>query len=62
MKKWWQSKTIIFNIVTGALIALEASFSQLSSVLPANWYGILATVLAVGNAMLRVISNTGISK
>jgi hypothetical protein len=62
MKKWYRSKTILFNALMATLIALEASLSQLSSVIPANWYGILATVLAVGNAFLRVITNSGVSK
>jgi len=62
MTKWYKSKTIWFNIIMTGLITLEASLSQLSNILPANWYGILATSLAVGNAMLRIISNTGISK
>lgn len=62
MKSWWKSKTIWFNLIMTALITLEASLSQLSSVIPANWYGILATTLAVGNAVLRVISTTGITK
>ena len=62
MTKWYKSKTLWFNIIMAGLITLEASLSQLSAILPANWYGILATGLAVGNAMLRVISTTGISK
>lgn len=62
MKKWYKSKTIIFNAIMAGLIALEASLGSLSHLIPANIYPILATVLAVGNAMLRVISTTGIQK
>jgi hypothetical protein len=62
MKKWYQSKTLWFNALVGALLALEASLGQLTALIPANWYAILATILPVGNAILRVISNTGISK
>lgn len=58
MKPWYKSKTIWFNIVVASLVALEASFSMLQPMLPINTYGILATVLAVGNAILRVISTT----
>ena len=61
-KQWWQSKTIWFNMTMAGMIALEASLHKLSEVLPAEWYGILATVLAVGNAFLRVISNSEITK
>jgi hypothetical protein len=62
MKKWYESKTLWFNAIMSALIALEASLHQLSSLVPANWYAIIAVVLPVGNAILRVISTTGISK
>lgn len=58
MKAWYCSKTIWFNILVAGLVALEASFSMLQPNLPVDVYGILATVLAVGNAMLRVISST----
>lgn len=62
MKRWWKSKTLWFNSIMAALVALEASIGQLSAIIPANWYAIIATVLPVGNAILRVISTTGISK
>lgn len=45
-----------------SLIALESSLGQLSAIIPAPWYGILATSLAIGNAVLRVISTTAITK
>ena len=61
-KSWYKSKTIWFNIIVAGLVALEASFSLLNGILPANVYGILATVLAVGNASLRVISNSKLTK
>jgi len=62
MKKWYKSKTILFNILMAGLIALEAGLSQLSALVPANWYAIIAIILPVGNAILRVISTTGIEK
>lgn len=62
MKKWYKSKTIIFNVIMAGLVALEAGLSQLSAIVPANWYAIIAVILPVGNAMLRIISTTGISK
>lgn len=62
MKRWYKSKTIWFNIIIAGLVALEAGLSQLSALVPANWYAIIAIVLPVGNAILRVISTTGIEK
>lgn len=61
MKPWYKSKTIIFNLILAILIAIEASFSLFQDVLPATVYAILATILAVGNAILRVLSNTAIA-
>jgi hypothetical protein len=60
IKPWYKSKTIWFNIIVAGLTALEASFSMLQPNIPVNIYGILATLLAVGNAMLRIISTTTI--
>jgi hypothetical protein len=62
MKKWWKSKTIIFYMVMAGLVTLEATMSQLSTLVPANWYAIISIILPVGNAMLRIITTTGIQK
>jgi hypothetical protein len=62
MKKWYRSRTLWFNIFMTSLIALESSLGQLTAIIPAPWYGILATGLAIGNAVLRVISTTAIIK
>ena len=61
-KKWYKSRTLWFNLVVTSLVALEASFNMLQSVLPANWYAILYVLLAVGNAVLRVISTATLTK
>lgn len=62
MKKWYLSKTLWFNTIVSGLVALEASFSMLQPMLPANIYGVLVVVLAVGNAALRVVSNSKLIK
>lgn len=59
-KKIWKSKTVWFNLIMAGLAALEASLSQMVGIIPATYYGIVATVLAIGNALLRVISTTKI--
>jgi hypothetical protein len=56
-KKWYKSKVLWFNAVVAGLAALETAVPLLSEVLPGNVYAWLATTLAVGNAMLRVISS-----
>jgi tetraacyldisaccharide-1-P 4'-kinase len=62
MKRWWQSRTLWFNAIVSGLVALEATFSALQTLLPTNIYAIAVTVLAVGNAILRIITTQGISK
>lgn len=62
MKKWWKSRVIWFNIIVASLVALEASFSALQGFLPADVYAIAVPVLAIGNAILRIVTTQGISK
>lgn len=61
-KKWYTSKTLWFNLLVSGLGALEASFSVLQDVIPVNVYAVLVVVLAVGNAILRVISTAKLIK
>lgn len=61
-KKWYQSKTIWFNLIMASLIGIEASFSYFQGILDHQVYAILATVLAVGNGILRVISTAKLIK
>ena len=62
MKAWWKSKVLWFNAIVSGLVALEATFSALQSLLPTNTYAIAVTVLAVGNAVLRIITTQGLTK
>jgi hypothetical protein len=62
MKAWWKSKVLWFNAIVSGLVALEATFSALQTLLPTNIYAIAVTVLALGNAILRIITTQGISK
>lgn len=61
-KKWYKSKTLMFNVFCAALAALEASAGVLQPLLPVSVYAILSVVLPVGNAMLRIVTNQGLSK
>jgi hypothetical protein len=51
MKKWWTSKTIWFNIVSGAVVIVN----ELSGKVIPNEAA--ALVVVVGNTILRVITN-----
>ena len=60
MKAWYQSKTIIFNIVMSALMSAEQSFPLLQSFLGESTYGVLLFTLTIGNVILRSITTTGV--
>ena len=62
MKPWYKSKTIIFNAVVAALAALEGVTGLLAPYTGPNFYAALCVVLPIGNAVLRVISNTTLTK
>lgn len=56
VKPWWKSRTLIFNLISVVLIALEAQFSLLQPYLPGNVYAWFSVALTVGNAVLRVVT------
>jgi len=51
-----RSKTMMFNAVVAALAALEPVFGMLQAFLPGNVYAWVSVTLAVGNAILRVVT------
>lgn len=55
-KPWWASKVLWVNAIAAGLIALEASMGVMQPYLPVNFYLMMAVVLPVVNAMLRVIT------
>ena len=59
-KKWYFSKTIWFNIISGA-VAIFA-LPEFISVLPAVVLPYVALLNAIGNTVLRFITDKGISK
>lgn len=50
------SKTMWFNTIIAALLALEPVFGLLQTVLPGNVYAWSSIVLTVGNAILRIVT------
>lgn len=61
LKLWWQSKTLIVNLIAAALVAFEAGTGLLQPMLPVNLYTALAVGLPVINAVLRVITTQGLA-
>ena len=60
-KRWFTSKTLWLNASVAALVALEASWGVLQPLLPVNFYSVIAIVLPVANAVLRVVSSKGVT-
>lgn len=60
-KPWWQSKTLIINLIAAALVALESGTGMLQPYLPMNFYTVIAVALPVVNAILRVVTTQGLS-
>lgn len=61
-KKWWQSRTLWFNALCLAAAAAEGHIGDLKDVLPGGLYAWLAFVLPVGNALLRAITTSGLTR
>lgn len=59
-KAWWKSKTLWVNAVAAMLVALEAGTGILQPLLPVNLYTALAVGLPIINALLRVITTSGV--
>lgn len=60
-KPWWHSKTLWFNAVVASLGALEAGANLVQPYVPGNVYGWGLLLLTVGNAILRVVTNQGLT-
>ena len=55
--KWYQSKTLRFYAISIIVIALQAIFD--AKLVSVEWLGV---GIVVGNALLRLITSTSISK
>ncbi len=62
MKPWYQSKTLIVNMLAAALVALEAGTGMLQPHIPLDFWTSLAVGLPIINAMLRVITTQGLTR
>lgn len=61
LKGAFKSKTLWFNAIVAGMAALEPVFGTLQAFLPGNVYAYISVVLAVGNAILRVITTQPLS-
>lgn len=61
-KQWWQSKTIVLNVLVGVLAVAEATTDALKPVLPPEAIGGVLAVVAALNVVLRVATGQPIAK
>jgi hypothetical protein len=62
MKKWWQSKTLWFNVLVAIGTAIEASLSMIQGYFdPRVFLAIIGLVSGV-NVVLRFLTTTGVEK
>jgi hypothetical protein len=61
-KCWWKSRTIRVNALAAGLVALEAGTGLLQPILPVNFYAVVAVVLPVVNAVLRVVTKQALTR
>lgn len=57
-KPWYKSRTLWVNSFAAVLVAVEASMQLIQPHIPVNFYAVVAVVLPVVNAALRVITTS----
>lgn len=62
MKKWYKSKTMIFNLLSLGLLGVEQNFALLQPVLGEGTYGVVLFVVTMANIGLRTITTTAVGK
>ena len=58
MKKWYQSRTIILNVIAGGIEL--ANLLMVNPIIPKEFAGYLTIAVNVLNVILRTITKTGI--
>lgn len=65
MKRWYQSRTLWFNIATG-MVGLGTELLAVVELVPDDWQSLLRAALiivtALGNAILRFLTSQPIEK
>lgn len=60
-KPWWKSRVLWFNALVAVAAIVEAQTALLAQILPPHVYPAAALGVAVVNAVLRVITATGLT-
>jgi hypothetical protein len=61
-KKWYQSKTMWFNLLVASMLLIEQNINFLQPLLPINLYALLSFIVPLVNMWLRVITSQGIKQ
>lgn len=61
-KHWSQSKTLRFNLCAALLTVLSEQSGVLQSLLSEGGYVVLTVCIALGNAYLRTITTTALTR
>lgn len=56
VKRWYQSKIVILNLLVAIFASLEASTGILKPVLPEEWFTVVAVTLPILNIILRFVT------
>lgn len=60
-KPWWKSKTMLFNMAAGALIALEMNMPMLQDFIEAETYAYALVAVNIVNVVLRAITKAPVT-
>ena len=62
VKHWWKSRTLWLNASVLALAAAETQLQVLQPLMPVNVYAVIAFALPVLNAVLRLRTNSAVTR
>ena len=60
-KPWWASRTVWFNVIAGALLALEMNLPSLQGTIDAGTYAYLLVTVNIVNVILRTITKAPVT-
>lgn len=61
-KKWYHSKTMLFNLLVASMLLIEQNLNLIQPLLPINMYALLSFIVPLVNMWLRIITTQGIKQ
>jgi hypothetical protein len=56
-KPWWASKTLLFNMLVGGMLALEMNMPSLQGFVDPEMYAYLLLAVNIVNVLLRIVTS-----